>query len=105
MLTATPADESEASDEDERPRRDRDTSDDDEAADYSEDGMDIDGDRNDNQLAKKLIRYAISCEYSRTLIRRDGIKERGRLGLFDLTLALPCLLTRVDSSRQPGAVL
>lgn len=32
----------------------------------------------DQQLAKKLVRYAISCEYSRTAIRRDGIKERGR---------------------------
>lgn len=31
----------------------------------------------DDQLAKKLVRYAISCEYSRTPIRRDGIKEKG----------------------------
>jgi hypothetical protein len=31
----------------------------------------------DDQLAKKLVRYALSCEYSRTPIRRDGIKERG----------------------------
>ncbi|RSL66152.1 hypothetical protein CEP54_003946 [Fusarium duplospermum] len=30
----------------------------------------------DEQMAKKLVRYAISCEYSRTTIRRDGIKER-----------------------------
>lgn len=30
----------------------------------------------DDQMAKKLVRYAISCEYSRTAIRRDGIKER-----------------------------
>lgn len=34
--------------------------------------------RVDEQLAKKLIRYAIACEYSRTPIRRDGIKERGK---------------------------
>ena len=33
----------------------------------------------DAQLVKKLIRYAISCEYSRTAIRRDGIKERGKM--------------------------
>jgi melanoma-associated antigen len=33
----------------------------------------------DAQLAKKLVRYAISCEYSRTIIRRDGIKEKGKL--------------------------
>ncbi|KAM3436338.1 hypothetical protein NHJ13734_005108 [Beauveria thailandica] len=30
----------------------------------------------EEQLAKKMIRYALSCEYSRTPIRRDGIKER-----------------------------
>ncbi|KAL7947948.1 MAGE family domain-containing protein [Trichoderma barbatum] len=30
----------------------------------------------EDQLAKKLVRYAISCEYSRTVMRRDGIKER-----------------------------
>ncbi|TQW00970.1 hypothetical protein V2A60_001999 [Cordyceps javanica] len=30
----------------------------------------------DEMLAKKLVRYALSCEYSRTPIRRDGIKER-----------------------------
>ncbi|KAL7961817.1 MAGE family domain-containing protein [Trichoderma compactum] len=30
----------------------------------------------DDQMAKKLVRYAISCEYSRTPIKRDGIKER-----------------------------
>lgn len=34
--------------------------------------------RVDEQLVKKLIRYAIACEYSRTPIRRDGIKERGK---------------------------
>ena len=42
--------------------------------------MDVDAEPSgsaDDVLAKKLIRYAISCEYSRTLIRRDGIKERG----------------------------
>jgi hypothetical protein len=33
----------------------------------------------DDQLAKKLVRYALSCEYSRTAIRRDGIKERGTI--------------------------
>ncbi|KAG8420198.1 hypothetical protein J3459_011301 [Metarhizium acridum] len=45
----------------------------------SEDGMDVDGEVGssaDDQLAKKLVRYALSCEYSRTPIRRDGIKER-----------------------------
>ncbi|EFQ26668.1 MAGE family protein [Colletotrichum graminicola M1.001] len=30
----------------------------------------------EDQLAKKLVRYALACEFSRTPIRRDGIKER-----------------------------
>ncbi|KAM5346941.1 hypothetical protein ACJ41O_009946 [Fusarium nematophilum] len=30
----------------------------------------------DDQMAKKLVRYALSCEFNRTPIRRDGIKER-----------------------------
>ncbi|ROT34671.1 MAGE-domain-containing protein [Sodiomyces alkalinus F11] len=30
----------------------------------------------DEQLAKKLVRYALACDFSRTPIRRDGIKER-----------------------------
>ncbi|PHH76407.1 hypothetical protein CDD82_4005 [Ophiocordyceps australis] len=43
----------------------------------SEDGDTIqEGRINDSQLAKKLVRYALSCEFSRTPIRRDGIKER-----------------------------
>lgn len=30
-----------------------------------------------SQLIKKLVRYALACEYSRTPIRREGIKEKG----------------------------
>jgi MAGE family len=30
-----------------------------------------------SQLIKKLVRYALACEYSRTPIRRDGVKEKG----------------------------
>ncbi|EQL03954.1 MAGE protein [Ophiocordyceps sinensis CO18] len=59
-----------------RQRPNRDASDD-EAGDESGNGMDGDPSQDaDKQLAKKLVRYAISCEYSRTPIRRDGIKER-----------------------------
>ncbi|KAK4200303.1 MAGE family-domain-containing protein [Triangularia verruculosa] len=29
-----------------------------------------------SQLIKKMVRYALACEYSRTPIRRDGIKEK-----------------------------
>ncbi|KAI6780016.1 uncharacterized protein J7T54_007492 [Emericellopsis cladophorae] len=71
-------------------RRAREESDDDETQptqrrpryDSDDEGADSDqmanGDAQtaDDQLAKKLVRYAISCEYSRTPIRRDGIKEK-----------------------------
>lgn len=31
----------------------------------------------EGQLVKKLVRYAMACDFSRTPIRRDGIKEKG----------------------------
>ncbi|KAK5998842.1 hypothetical protein PT974_01226 [Cladobotryum mycophilum] len=50
---------------------------DDDREEGSDEDMEVDTTNSaDQQMAKKLIRYAISCEYSRTLIRRDGIKER-----------------------------
>ncbi|KAG7113068.1 hypothetical protein HYQ45_017005 [Verticillium longisporum] len=75
-------------DDDQRPRqrRTRDSSahedaDADEAADADdEDGADVSridaAPTADQQLAKKLIRYAMACDYARQPIRRDGIKER-----------------------------
>ncbi|VUC33233.1 unnamed protein product [Clonostachys rosea] len=46
----------------------------------SQDDMDMDAPSAtqdaEEQLVKKLVRYALSCEYSRTPIKRDGIKER-----------------------------
>lgn len=63
--------------------------------------MDVDGNpaqHADNQLAKKLIRYAISCEYSRTAIRRDGIKERGNFRLIQYLL--PSLTSRLVLGNQ-----
>ncbi|CAM1502170.1 Fc.00g041540.m01.CDS01 [Cosmosporella sp. VM-42] len=73
--------EDEESEEDVRPRQrqNRDESDAELDEEASGDEMDMDGHPRqsaDDQLAKKLIRYAISCEFSRTAIRRDGIKER-----------------------------
>jgi hypothetical protein len=35
-----------------------------------------DGESQD-QLVKKLVRYALACEYSRQPIRREGIRDRG----------------------------
>ena len=54
-------------------------SDDDQAADEMDVDPSTQAQSADDILAKKLVRYALSCEYSRTPIRRDGIKERGRL--------------------------
>ncbi|EWG39628.1 hypothetical protein FVEG_02383 [Fusarium verticillioides 7600] len=47
-----------------------------EASDVEMDGDQHHAQSADDQLVKKLVRYVISCEYSRTAIRRDGIKER-----------------------------
>lgn len=30
-----------------------------------------------SQLVKNLVRYALACEYSRTPIRREGIRDKG----------------------------
>ncbi|KAG9500252.1 hypothetical protein J7337_008726 [Fusarium musae] len=47
-----------------------------EASDVEMDGDQHHAQSADDQLVKKLVRYVISCEYSRTALRRDGIKER-----------------------------
>lgn len=40
--------------------------------------MDVDeGSTADGLMAKRLVRYALACEYSRITIRRDGIREKG----------------------------
>lgn len=36
------------------------------------------GESADALLVKKLVRYALACDFSRTPIRRDGIKEKGK---------------------------
>ena len=33
----------------------------------------------EDQLAKKLVRYALSCEFSRTPIRRQAVREKGEV--------------------------
>lgn len=73
-------DDDDDSEQDARPRQrpNRNASDDD-LDDESTDGLDLNGDSGnevDVRLAKKLVRYALSCEFSRTAIRREGIKER-----------------------------
>ncbi|KAL4405355.1 MAGE family protein [Colletotrichum abscissum] len=65
-------------DSDEEPRHPRQRRNNDESAEEegSENGA-VDAEASaEDQLSKKLVRYALACEFSRTPIRRDGIKER-----------------------------
>ncbi|KAH6992557.1 MAGE family-domain-containing protein [Fusarium venenatum] len=73
--------EADESEEDVRPRQRNRVDHEGEDNDQEPSDAEMDGDRSqmqsaDEQLAKKLVRYVISCEFSRTIIRRDGIKER-----------------------------
>ncbi|KAI2619726.1 MAGE-domain-containing protein [Hypoxylon sp. NC1633] len=38
--------------------------------------MDKAGDGTEDQLVKKLVRYALACEYARIPVRRDGIRDK-----------------------------
>ncbi|KAL7787949.1 MAGE family domain-containing protein [Trichoderma ceciliae] len=75
-----PVDEDGDAEEDARPRQRQhiEASDPEQEEEMSDDDVEMNGTSSsaDDQMAKKLVRYAISCEYSRTPIRRDGIKER-----------------------------
>ncbi|KAI1171283.1 MAGE protein [Nemania sp. FL0916] len=60
-------------------------SDDESNASENDDSPDVDMDRaagggvdstSDDQLVKKLVRYALACEYARIPIRRDGIRDK-----------------------------
>ena len=44
------------------------------------DGMEVDGDQADSpdQVVKKLVRYALACEYQRVVIKRGNITEKGQ---------------------------
>jgi hypothetical protein len=48
----------------------------DEAEDGEEMAVDVAGDSQD-QAVKKLVRYALACEFQRLAIRRTGIAEKG----------------------------
>ncbi|KAF4333649.1 non-structural maintenance of chromosome element 3 [Fusarium beomiforme] len=82
--------EDEESEEDVRPRqRNRIQSDDEDEQEPSD--AEMDGDQHhaqtaDGQLTKKMVRYVISCEFSRTPIRRDVLGTQGRSfrRIFDL---------------------
>lgn len=77
-------------DDTEDPRRRRQSrrnneSDDPDASEEDQDGdvsMERAGDGTDDQLVKKLVRYALACEYARIPIKRDGIRDKGELALY-----------------------
>jgi hypothetical protein len=41
------------------------------------DDMEVDGDESQAQVVKKLVRYALACEFQRLPIKRAGISEKG----------------------------
>ncbi|KAI1493949.1 MAGE family-domain-containing protein [Biscogniauxia mediterranea] len=55
-------------------RRNNDSNDDSEPSDDDQDRPATDG--TEDQLVKKLVRYALACEYARIPIKRDGIREK-----------------------------
>ncbi|OLN97252.1 hypothetical protein CCHL11_07714 [Colletotrichum chlorophyti] len=71
-----PVDEEESEEEVNRHMQRRNRNDSDDQDDDSDHGAVDAAATAEDQLAKKLVRYAIACEFSRTPIRRDGIKER-----------------------------
>lgn len=80
-----------------------------EEPDSDEEDDDINEDRDDvvespdGQLIKKLVRYAMACDFSRTPIRRDGIKEKGVLIRPQEMQAL-AKLTLDDSAWRPKSI-
>lgn len=97
-------------DADVRPRQRRQRDDEDEAgADSDSGGDEAEGGGEatrsaDEQMAAKLVRYALSCEYSRVPIRRDGIKERGKMASWGSSMEI-YLLTGWDSPWEPRPVV
>lgn len=63
--------------------------DDDEEDEDGEDEMELDaGEDSQEQLVKKLVRYALACEYQRMPIRRAGITEKGQIAQNIFTINL-----------------
>lgn len=78
ILTTIQADE-EVDDQDDRPTQRRRRAGDEDSEGASEEAGGAEGDGSiETQLIKKLVRYALACEYSRTPIRREGIRDKGK---------------------------
>jgi hypothetical protein len=39
--------------------------------------MEVEGGETQDQVVKKMVRYALACEYQRLPIKRTGIAEKG----------------------------
>ncbi|KAH8811407.1 MAGE family-domain-containing protein [Xylogone sp. PMI_703] len=59
-----------------RPVADDSEDEDNEAEEEDGEEMDLDGENSQDQSVKKLVRYALACEYSRLPITRTGIREK-----------------------------
>ncbi|KAI0153501.1 MAGE family-domain-containing protein [Pestalotiopsis sp. NC0098] len=58
-------------------RRQQDSDEEDDDDEQDEDGdIDMAGASDEADLVKKLVRYALACEYARLPIRRDGIRDK-----------------------------
>ncbi len=83
FVTNTSQVQAEESSEDEAPqpqRRRRQVESEDESEEQPEDdSMEVDGDIDDtqDQVVKKLVRYALACEFQRRTIKRADIAEKG----------------------------
>lgn len=71
--------------------------------------MDVDGAESMDQAVKKLVRYALACEYQRITIKRTGISEKGQCcrlhGCMDIDTrsawkAAPLIQTRLRGSTE-----
>ncbi|KAI0391721.1 MAGE-domain-containing protein [Xylariaceae sp. FL0594] len=77
------AEEAGTSDRRRRPRRAPESDEGSDGSDNEDNNQDVDMDRpagandtTDDQLVKKLVRYALACEYARIPIKRDGIRDK-----------------------------
>lgn len=53
-----------------------------ENAEPGDDSMDVDLDESQDQVVKKMVRYALACEFQRKSIKRQEISDKGWLSKF-----------------------
>ena len=66
-----------------------DDSDEEEEADVEAETSMVEFVDSEDQLIKKLVRYALACEYSRQPIRREGVRDKGKLQAVKILPYIP----------------